>query len=182
MREQLDHAGGWLGGLAPWQRARADQGRLAALLAELAPEGFLSLHQVDTGFGDIDHVVVGPSGVFSILTPHWSARVQGKRDRLLCGTRDEDKTRRRAEWSATCVEQWLDEDGVGVPVAALLVPLDSRVEDDRVELPYLTVLPPASLAAFLREGPATLSPALVRRAADAIQARIVGMTNRSHAR
>jgi Nuclease-related domain len=182
MREHTDRSGGWFGALAPWQRAHEDQGRVAGLLAELGPEGFRSLHRVDSGFGDIDHVVVGPTGVFSILTTHWTAPVHRKGDRLVCGTRDEDKTRRRAEWSATCVEQWLDDDDVGVPVAALLVPLDSRVEDDRLELPYLTVLPVASLTAFLRDGPVTLTPARVRRAAETIQARMEPAPEQAQAR
>jgi hypothetical protein len=69
-----------------------------------------------------------------------------------------------------------------VPVAALLVPLDSRVEDDRLELPYLTVLPVASLTAFLRDGPVTLTPARVRRAAEAIQARMEPAPEQAQAR
>jgi hypothetical protein len=63
MREHRDRSSGWLGALAPWQRSREDQGRVTGLLAELEPEGFRSQHGVDTGFGDIDHVVVGPTGV-----------------------------------------------------------------------------------------------------------------------
>jgi hypothetical protein len=182
MREQPDRGGGWLGALAPWQRTRADQGRAAAVLAELEPAGFRVLHGVDTGFGDIDHVIVGTSGVFSVTTAHWTGPVQSKRGRLYCGTRDEDRTARRAEWSATCVEQWLDDDGIGVPVAALLVPLDSRVEGGRLDLPYLTVLPLASLTAFLRGEPGTLSPARVRRATEAIEARVAAMQKPAHAR
>jgi hypothetical protein len=180
MREHAEGVGGWLGGLAPWQRAPADEGRVGSLLAELQPDGFRSLHRVDTGFGDIDHVVVGPTGVFSIMAAHWTAPVQGTRERLFCGTRDEDETRRCAEWSATCVEQWLDDDDVGVPVAALLVPLDSRVDGGRIDLPYLTVLPPGSLTAFLREATGTLSVARVRRAADAIEARVAAMRKPAH--
>ena len=122
MREHPERTDGWLGTLTPWQRERGDQGMVAGLLTELEPDGFRTLHGVDTGFGDIDHVVVGPSGVFSIMTAHWTAPVHDQRGRLVCGTRDEDRTRRRAEWSATCVEQWLDDDDIGVPVAALLVP------------------------------------------------------------
>jgi hypothetical protein len=182
MREHPEHAGGWLGALAPWQRARADQGRSADALAELEPAGFRVLHGVDSGFGDIDHVVVGPTGVFSVTTAHWTGPVTRRRERLLCAARDEDKTRRRAEWSATCIEQWLDDDGVAIPVAALLVPLDSRVEGGRIELPYLTVLPLPSLTAFLRDGPATLSPTRVRRAAEAIEARVEAGRRPAHAR
>lgn len=182
MREHPDRAGGWLGALAPWQRTREEQGRVAVLLAELEPEGFRSLHGVDTGFGEIDHVVVGPSGVFAITTPHWTGPVARRRQSLMCGTRDEDRTRRRAEWSATCVEQWLDDDGVGVPVAALLVPLDGRVDGGRIELPYLTVLPLASLTAFLREGPGSLSTSRVRRVAEAIEARVDAMRRPAHTR
>ena len=56
---------------------------------------------------------------------HWTGEVHAKRDRLLCGYHDEERTRRRAIWSAACLEQWLDEDGMDIPVAALLVAADA---------------------------------------------------------
>jgi hypothetical protein len=165
--------------LLPWQRAHTDQGRIAILLAELEPAGFRILHAVGTGFGDIDHVVIGPSGVFSVQIAYWAGTVHSKRGRLLSGAHDEDRTRRRAEWNATCLEQWLDEDGVDVPVAAVLVPAEARVEGDRIDLPYLTVLPPTSLKVFLQDAPATLTAARVQRAAASIEARAVATGKRA---
>jgi hypothetical protein len=45
------------------------------------------------------------------------------------------------------------------------------VEGDRIEFPYLTVLPLASLTAFLRGRPAALSGARLRRAVEVLEAR-----------
>jgi hypothetical protein len=157
--------------LAPWQRARRDHERARALLDDLEPAGFRCLHRVDTGYGDVDHVVVGPTGAFAIETTHWTGVVRTRRDRLICGFRDEEKARRRAVWNAACLEQWLEEDGVDMPVTALLVPIEARVEGGWIELPSLTVLPLESLPAFLRDGAAALTEAQIACALDGIDQR-----------
>jgi hypothetical protein len=61
--------------------ARGEE-RVAAVLANL-PGGFAVFHGVDggagrrvSGAGDIDHVVVGPSGVWVIETKCWDGRVE----------------------------------------------------------------------------------------------------------
>lgn len=61
--------------------ARGEE-RVAAVLANL-PEGFAVFHGVDggadqrgSGAGDIDHVVVGPSGVWVVETKCWDGRVE----------------------------------------------------------------------------------------------------------
>jgi hypothetical protein len=154
----------------PRQRSPEGDDRVTAALADLEAPGFWNLHRVDTGYGEVDHVVVGPTGAFAVTVTQWTGDVHAKRGRLLNGYHDEERTRRRAIWSAACLEQWLDEDGVDIPVAALLVPTKAQVEDDRIELPYLTVLPPDSLTAFLRDGPNVLAPNRIQRAARAIAA------------
>jgi len=157
--------------LAPWQRARREHERVTVLLDDLEPARFRCLHRVETGYGDVDHVVVGPTGAFAIQTTHWTGVVHTKRDRLICGFRDEEKARRRAIWNAACLEQWLEEGGVDIAVTALLVPIEARVDGNRIELPSLTVIPVESLPAFLRDGATALTEAQIVRAAAAIDER-----------
>jgi Nuclease-related domain len=154
--------------LVPW-RAREEDERVPAALDELEP-GFRVLHRVDTGYGEVDFFVAGPTGAFAIEIPAWTGEVHAKRGKLLCGFHDEERTRRRAIWSAACLEQWLDEDGVDIPVAALLVAADARVDGDRIDLPYLNVLPVASLTSFLQDGPNVLAQNRIERAVQAIAA------------
>src|SRR5438552_9799700 len=40
--------------------------RVGELLEALVPDGFLPVHDLDLGFGNVDHVVIGPTGVFAI--------------------------------------------------------------------------------------------------------------------
>jgi hypothetical protein len=159
---------------APWQRADGDDGRVADALDELASAGHRVLRGVDTGYGEVDVVVAGPAGVFAILEARGGGAIHAKRGKLLSGFHDEERTRRRAIWSAACLEQWLDEDGVDVPVVALLVAVEATVEHDRIELPHLTVLSLASLSAFLQEGPTVLRQSQIERALDAICRRAPG--------
>jgi hypothetical protein len=107
MQAKPERASRRLALLAPWQRARREHERATVLLDALEPAGFRCLHRVDTGYGDVDHVVVGPTGAFAIETTHWTGVVRTRRDRLICGFRDEEKARRRAVWNAACLEQWL---------------------------------------------------------------------------
>jgi hypothetical protein len=66
---------------------------VAALLAPLEAEGFVVLHDLDTGGGNVDHVVVGPTGIFVIETKAWTGRVYLEPGpRLMCGAREEDPT------------------------------------------------------------------------------------------
>jgi hypothetical protein len=155
--------------LMSW-RSRDEDDRAAAALSELEPHGFRVLHRVDTGYDEIDLFAVGPTGAFAIEVPSWTGDVHAKRGKLLCGYHDEERTRRRAIWSAACLEQWLDEDGIDIPVAALLAPTDARVDGGRIDLPYLTILPLASLAAFLQEGPSVLAPKRIERTVQAVAA------------
>jgi hypothetical protein len=43
------------------------------------------------GPGDVDHVVVGPNGVFVIETKHWSGRIAVRDGRVLCEDREPDR-------------------------------------------------------------------------------------------
>jgi hypothetical protein len=154
---------------APWQRGHDDAPTVEAL-SQLEDAGFEILHDVDTGYDAIDHVVVGPTGAFAIEIPGWTGEVHTKRGHLYCGFHDEERTRRRAIWSAACLEQWLDEDGVDIPVAALLAPADAHVAGDRIELPYLAVLPLASLPSFIGDAPKVLAANQIARAVRVIAA------------
>src|SRR6188472_2002795 len=55
----------------PWAKGIRGELMVAELLTELEPQGYRVLHDVETGHGNLDHVVIGPNGVFVLETKHW---------------------------------------------------------------------------------------------------------------
>jgi len=49
-----------------WSRGADGEEYVGRLLEELEADGWLTLHDVDTGRGNVDSVVIGPGGVFTI--------------------------------------------------------------------------------------------------------------------
>jgi hypothetical protein len=49
---------------------------VGAILDDLAERGWLSIHDVFTGRGNVDHVAVGPGGIFSIETKSHGGRIR----------------------------------------------------------------------------------------------------------
>ncbi|WP_203568279.1 nuclease-related domain-containing protein [Aestuariimicrobium ganziense] len=61
--------------IANWQTGAWGEERTAKELAKL-PKEWTVLHDIDTGRGNIDHLVVGPAGVFVLDTKNWSGTVE----------------------------------------------------------------------------------------------------------
>jgi hypothetical protein len=86
-----------------WFVGATGERKVAALLSRLGPRWFV-LHSVPVGAGDtdIDHVVIGPGGVFTINTKHHSGKtiwvapktflVNGQKQRYLDSSRAEAST------------------------------------------------------------------------------------------
>lgn len=60
------------------QGARGEE-KVAAVIDELADEGWLALHDVSFGRGNIDHILIGPAGLFTIETKSHRGRWQADR-------------------------------------------------------------------------------------------------------
>ncbi len=75
-----------------WAKGVEGERRTAGYLEPLLDAGFVVLHnrRIPGARGDIDHLVVGPTGVFPIETKNWSGRVEVRNDRLFVG--DHDRT------------------------------------------------------------------------------------------
>ncbi|WP_348788435.1 nuclease-related domain-containing protein [Leifsonia sp. NPDC080035] len=68
----------------PWYRGALGEIAVGALLQELGPEWFVR-HSVPIGAGtkDVDHLVIGPGGVFAINTKHHAGAAVWVGDRVL---------------------------------------------------------------------------------------------------
>jgi hypothetical protein len=153
-----------------WRRGAAGERRTARLLNPLERHGWAVLHDlaVPGSRANIDHLVVGPGGVFVIDSKHYRGRLQlDGSGRLWHGRYPLAPTLRTVEFEADQAAQVLvDPDVVVVPIVAVhgaQVPWDKVVTQG---VPVVAASPPS----MLRQLPAVLGPERVARLAD--QARI----------
>lgn len=134
-----------------WFQGAIGERQIGRMLAALGPEWSV-LHSVPVGSGmsDIDHVVVGPAGVFTLNTKHHSGAkiwvspkllmVNGQRQDHLRNSRHE--SRRASTLLSTAVGYPIEVRGLVVLVAPMSVrgpgaPTDVTVLCDRELVPWL---------------------------------------------
>lgn len=73
--------------IANWKRGLDGEIIVGRKLAEDLPDNFCVIHDLNTQFGNLDHVVIGPTGVFAVETKNWRGTVtsDGKGELLLNG-------------------------------------------------------------------------------------------------
>jgi hypothetical protein len=151
-----------------WCVGYVGEERVAAILATLGPE-WKVLHSVPVGErgSDVDHVLIGPPGVFTVNTKHHpGGRVDVKGDAVFIGgrfVRYVDNAKLEAE-RATAVARPVAADLTAVPVIAIV---GARVTVKQCPA-GVTVLDAPSLAGWLVSLPAHLT----REQIDAIYARM----------
>jgi Nuclease-related domain len=59
-----------------WARGAAGEEYVGQLLAELEDDGYLAIHDVGTGRGNIDTVLIGPGGLFTIEVKSHGGRIR----------------------------------------------------------------------------------------------------------
>jgi hypothetical protein len=148
----------------PWFTGASGESQVSQALKELEPLGYTVINDVNKGHGNVDHVVVGPTGVFAIETKNRGGRVVADRGRLI------------NRWDAKYASQTVHEamwvrDRVAVRfVKALLVYPSAKVEPDVILLPRVTVLSLARLNAEITSQPASLSADEIQRVTKALSA------------
>lgn len=93
---------------------------VADVLARL-PSSYWVLHSVSTGHGDVDHVVIGPTGVFALETKAWEGAFYRSRGRLFCNGRPAEHVLRQARAAAMQVRELLLDAGIDLWVEAVVV-------------------------------------------------------------
>ena len=133
-----------------WQRGADGERLVGTILDELAAEGWHAIHDASLGRGNIDHVAIGPGGVFTIETKSHGGRIWI--DSIAS-----------AMLGQAYAEKKLLERISGERVEALLVfsraYLVGRVPAQRRGV---TVLPARMLAGYLQRQKTKLSPTQVR--------------------
>jgi hypothetical protein len=138
------------------------------LLAQLREDGFHSIHDIDTGHGNIDHVVVGPTGVFVIETKTWNGRFYWKRDTLWHnGCRRTDVVKQVTR-GAMHVKERLSRAGIDAWVEATVVSTRAAVLGTVAGRRQVTVLEATRLLEFLTGGRRRWDDGMIRRMVRAI--------------
>ena len=106
--------------LVPLRRGILGEEAVADVLATL-PSSYWVLHGVWTGHGDVDHVVIGPTGVFALETKAWQGSFYRRRGQLYCNGKPAEHVLRQARGAAGQVRQLLLEAGIDEWVEAVVV-------------------------------------------------------------
>jgi len=153
-----------------WRRGAAGERRTARLLGQLERYGWAVLHDlaVPGSHANIDHLVIGPGGVFVIDSKQYRGRLQlDPAGRLWHGRYPLAPTLRAVSWEADRAAKVLPDPGlVVVPIVAVH---GAQVPWGKVVMDGVPVVPARRLPSMLRELPAVLGPERV--AAVANQAR-----------
>lgn len=149
----------------PWMKGRDGERDVAARLEVLRSEGFEIFHGLRIGRGDVDHVVVGPTGVFVLETKAWS-RISGPGAEERLGEGAKRTVRKAIGVRGLCG---------GHPFVHAVVVMAGAGSDRPVRpLGGATVVGLESLVGFIRSRPASLSP----RDVHAIRGRIAAHAER----
>ena len=154
-----------------WRRGAAGERRTARLLGQLERQGWAVLHDLalPVSQANIDHLVIGPGGVFAIDTKQYRGRLQldavGK---LWHGRYPLAPAVRAASWEADQAAQVLPDPGMAVvPIVAVH---GAQVPWDKVVTDGVPVVSARRLPSMLRHLPVVLGPERVAWLAD--QARV----------
>jgi hypothetical protein len=154
-----------------WRRGAKGERTTARLLAPLERYGFTVFHDLSLPGGrvNVDHLVIGPTGIWAIDSKSWRNRtVVDKDGRLWRGRRPADTAVRVAWWEAEQVANLFDATGLDVGVNPVLVIHGTQLRAlEAIAGQGVRVVAPDYLAAVVSRPPATLLPdeaaALVER-------------------
>jgi hypothetical protein len=126
---------------------------------------------------NVDHVVIGPPGVFVIDAKHYRGRIHLSRDGLLWhGGTFLAPTLSATRWEADKLQARIGAPDIAVvPIAAVL---GATVPFGQVTSMGVTVIPARRLVGVLRSLPPTLTPQRAREVATQIERRLDAYTNR----
>ncbi len=132
-------------------RGATGEEQVGGLLDEMTDDGWRVIHDASLGRGNVDHILIGPSGIFTIETkshpgPVRVARVHG-------GTLSQAQAQRRAIERVT-----------GVAVEPLIVFSRAWVDRPMARRKGVRVVPARMLVRYLGKLAPTLSPEEIERA------------------
>jgi hypothetical protein len=154
---------------AKWRRGAEGERRTAQLLAPLRNLGWIVLHdrRIPGSTANVDHLVVGPSGVWVVDSKLWRGRVKVLGDgRLWYGRRCLDDDLRVLRWATGEVGQALGgmgRTGAPVPVHPVLCVHGARLPRAQLHFDGVTLTAPEALLDLLTSASPCLTVCEVER-------------------
>jgi Nuclease-related domain len=145
------------------RRGISGEEAVADALAGL-PTSYWVLHGVSTGHGDVDHVVVGPTGVFALETKAWDGKFYRSRGQLYCNGKPAEHVLRQARGAAGQVRELLLAAGIDEWVEAVVVAARASVSRSPVRFRKSYVISINDLVGFVTDRPHSLSSSTVLQA------------------
>jgi hypothetical protein len=158
--------GGLLDPLPHRKGARGEQS--VGQVLESLDDRFRVHHGIETGRGNVDHLVIGPTGVFAIETKNVAGRFELRDGQVTRDGYDARDFILQARAEAMAIRDRLREEPLGCWVEALLVSGRDDVQNDRFETGNVTVLSKSALLPFILNRRIRLSEAEVNRGEEAI--------------
>jgi hypothetical protein len=155
---------------AKWRRGVEGERRTAQLLAPLRNLGWTVLHdrRIPGSAANVDHLVVGPSGVWVVDSKLWQGRVKVMGDgRLWYGRRCLDDDLRVLRWATGEVGRALGvrKHAAPVPIHSVLCVHGARLPRAQLLLDDVTLAAPEALRDLLRSASPCLTVCEVERLA-----------------
>jgi hypothetical protein len=122
-----------------WQRGARGERRTARLLRRLTRDGYICFHDLAVPGSDanVDHLVIGPSGVFVIDSKQWTGHVHQGVDGLVWHNHYPlDRTLQTVRWEAETISHLL-----GTPTAALLCVHGAHVDRGGLHAGGVAIVP-----------------------------------------
>jgi hypothetical protein len=156
-----------------WRRGAAGERFVARLLDPLAKQGWGVEHDLPVrgATGNVNHVVIGPPGIFAIDVRHYRGRLRLSQDGLLWHGR----TFLLPSLSATRSKADRLQDRVGAPdvaVVPIVAVLGGMVPGGQATTMGVTVVPARRLPGLLRSLPPTLTTERAREVAAQMNRRL----------
>jgi hypothetical protein len=130
-----------------WQRGAAGERHTARLLDRLGREGYVVFHDLamPNSPANLDHLVLGPSGVFVIDSKDWTGQVHQSADGLIWHNHYRlDRTLATIGWQAETLGRQL-----GVPVAPLVCVHGAHIQGGGLRAQGVAVVPATLLRSAL---------------------------------
>jgi hypothetical protein len=147
----------------------AEGDQLFEALKSLEAEGYRVLSKARSREESIDHIVVGPPGVFTIERNDWTGRFSLRRDGWFQHSKHDAGI---AVWHANrhvmAVKGRLRSIGVRVPVHGLVAVTAGRVSEGAIDMGQVLFLPAADVASYVRSRHRVLDDRQVAQVARAI--------------
>jgi Nuclease-related domain len=126
-----------------WRRGAQGERRTARLLRRLHRDGYVVLHDlaVPGSPANVDHLLIGPSGVFVIDSKQWAGRIHQGADGLVWHNHYRlDRTLATVRWEAELLGELL-----GIPAAPLLCVHGAHVQGGGLHAQGVAIVPAALL-------------------------------------